>query len=416
MKQNGIATPHRPFYHRPMPHHACTRRRLLEGACALGSGVLLGGCSAGPLRAAPDPAFLKLPPAPQPGRVVLGMYSSPDMRGLCDSVLPAISDLRWLSRGESVFLKIACNSPNLHPSVTDPEAVAEVVRFLKARGAGRIYVGDQAGVEHVRLTREGRVSSTREMLARNGLRDALTRAGARVHCFDDEGWDGYFRAEPDFPSVWQRDLWLPKILQRVDHVVYVPRLGSHSLAGYTCGVKNAVGWLRDDSRLVLHQKGAAFYERIAEINHFEPLRSKLRLTITLCHAVLTNIGPDFGDVYPLPGCLALASTRLVDHDAVAAALLPWFDEQQSSLYDLYAPFPEHVNYWNRGLVEQTWGKDALQAYEPIAAYPIGGPIGRDACLSYLGRLQGYGPSRIEVQRAGDAWPAGLFERLQSLTS
>ena len=96
-----------------MSEPACTRRRLLEGACALGSGAILAatGCSTGPIRAAPDPAFLKVPPAAQPGKVVLGMLSSPEMRGLCDTIVPAVSDLRWLSRGDSVFVKIACNSP-----------------------------------------------------------------------------------------------------------------------------------------------------------------------------------------------------------------------------------------------------------------------------------------------------------------
>jgi len=70
-------------------------------------------------------------------------------------------------------------------------------------------------------------------------------------------------------------------------------------------VKNAVGWLRDDSRLLLHQKGARFYERLAEINHFRPLRDKLRFTLTLADRALLKIGPDFGGQYKFGGWLAL---------------------------------------------------------------------------------------------------------------
>jgi hypothetical protein len=389
---------------------ALSRRRMLELACSLGIGSVIG-CGSGPLRTSANAAFLQVPQAPSPGSVLLGMYSSRDMQGLCDRLVPEISDMRWLARGDSVFVKVACNSPNLHPSVTDPEAVTEMVRFLKARGAGRVYVGDQAGVEHVRLTAEGRERSTRELFAKNGLRDALVGAGAKVHCFDDQGWDGYFQAEPDFDSVWKRQLWLPNILKHVDHVVNLPRLSAHSLTGYTCGVKNAVGWLRDDSRLTLHQKGAAFYERIAEINHFRPLRDKLRMTVTLCRAALTNIGPDFGAIHRFEGCMGLGSTRLVDHDAVAAAILPWLDHNHLSMFDLYSPYPAHVNYWNRGLVQDTWGRQALGGYEEIASYGIGGSIEHDACLSHLGRLQGYRPAKIEVRRQGDAIAQGLITYL-----
>ena len=93
--------------------------------------------------------------------MVLGMYASRDMRDICERAIPAISDMGWLGRGDSVFVKVACNSPRRHPAVTDPNAVKALVGFLRDRGAGTVYVGDQAGVEHVRLRRNGsRKSST----------------------------------------------------------------------------------------------------------------------------------------------------------------------------------------------------------------------------------------------------------------
>lgn len=388
-----------------------SRRRFLQRGLELGAGAFLAGCS-GPVREDANPAFLKLPISAEPGRVTLGLYRSQTMDQVCARVIPQLTDLKWLKRGDSVFLKLASNSPNEHPAVTSPAAVAAVARFFIARGA-KVYAGDQAGVEHVRLTKTGRVSSTREVMQENGLARAIKESGAVLHCFDDHGWDGYFEAKSDFSDHYGGSLWLPKILQQVDHVVNLPRLGAHALAGYTCGVKIAVGWLRDDSRLVLHQKGKAFFELVAEIPHFEALRDKHRLTLTLGEQALLNIGPDVGSKYSFDGVLALGSTRLVDHDLVASALLGWCDEDDTSFWDLYAPYPEDADHWNRGLVEDTWGEEALEAYTPMLPFRPYRGLEYDTCLSHLSVLQGYRPQKIVVAREKRApLPAEMVAHLK----
>ena len=203
-------------------------------------------------------------------------------------------------------------------------------------------------------------------------------------------------AEPDFDSKWEGGIWLPKIIEKVDHIIYLPKLGAHGVAGYTCGIKNAVGWLRDDSRLQLHQKGQTFFEKIAEINYFPSIRNKLRFTLTLVHSVLLNIGPEIGGKYDFDGCIVLASRRLIDHDYLASILLPWFDKHDVSFFDLYSPYPDHVNFWNRKLVKDIWGKEALKHYQPITAYSLSKNMEYDICISHLGWLEGYRPERIVV--------------------
>lgn len=128
------------------------------------------------------------------------------------------------------------------------------------------------------------------------------------------------------------------------------------MAGYSCGIKNAVGWLRDDSRGELHQQGNVFFEKIAEINHFPSIRKKLRLIVTLVDSALLDIGPDEGGRYAFDQYAGLASTSLIGHDALASALLPWLDKQTLSLYDIYSPYPGHANYWNRSVIKDFWGK------------------------------------------------------------
>ena len=388
----------------------CTRRGFIRWGAAGAAGAALAGCG-GPLRTTPNERYLKLPAAAKGGAVALGMYGHRRWRRACEQAVSAVDDLSWLSRGDSVFVKVACNSDQVHPAVTSPAAIEALVGLLRDRGAGVVHVGDQAGVEHVRLTATGRVSATRKLMARNGQLAAIRRSGARLHCFDDHGWDGYFAPKLDFEDSWQGTLWLPKILRRVDHVVYLTRLGTHALAGYTCGIKNAVGWLRDDSRLVYHQRGGTFFEKAAEINHAPPLRDKLRLCLTLGDAALLDIGPDFGGEYDFHGCVALAARNLVDHDSVAAALLPWLDDDTWSFYDLHSPYPGHVNFWNRTLVKTTWGAGALDGYKPIVPYNLSQPLAHDASISHLAWLQRYRPKKIEVRRQGRAFPRGLTAHL-----
>ena len=385
-----------------------SRRRFLRRSLELGGAAALGGAfgCAGPVRTEADPALLALPASPA-GRAFLGRYPADAAGRALAEAVAAITDMAWLRPGDSVLVKVACNSDNDHPAVTWPGAVEALVPFLRDHGAGRVVVGDQAGVEHVRRTATGRVGSTRDLMAENGLLEATERAGAELVVFDDLPWDAAVRAEVDFESRWGDALWLPPVLAEVDHVVNLVRLGSHALAGYTCALKSVVGWMRDDSRLRLHQKAGAFFELIADANHARPLRDKLRLNLTLGPQALLNIGPDFGSVYDIDGVLALASTRLVDHDLVAVALLDWFERDDTSLFDLYAPYPEDADHWNRGLVEGTWGEAALAGYEQLVPHRFAPGLAYDRCLARMATLEGYRPERIEVVRGGDPLPAPL---------
>ncbi len=387
------------------------RRSFLKMTGAAGAASLLGGC-AGFTRETANPSFLKVPATPVDGKAALLVSRRRELKRAAREAAHRVTDFAWLRPGDRVFVKLACNSHHPHPAVTCPDAVPAVVDLLRAHGAGAVLVGDQSGVEHVRLTRAGRVSSTSDLMAKNGLLRAVRRSGATLHNFDDHGWDGYRRAELDFASAWGDTLWLPKVLEEVDHVVNLCRLSTHAVAGYTCAVKNAVGWLRDDSRRVLHQRGGTFFEKIAEINHAPPLRDRLRLNLTVVDSVMLNIGPDFGGEHDLPGCLALASERLLDHDAVASALLSYFDRRDLSFYDIYAPYPGGSNFFNKAFVGMTWGEAAADAYEPIPTYPVARSLAHDTCLSHLGTLQRYRPRRVAVDAGGDALRRGLVEHLR----
>src|SRR4029450_6183189 len=166
--------------------------------------------------------------------------------------------LPWLSRGDSVFIKVAANSGNPYPATTDPIAVRAMVELLRARGAGRVIVGDMSGVQVVRFWKDGLRGSSRTLMTENGVAPAADEAGAELHAFEEAGWDGFFDERPTVTGSWTGPVMLPAILREVDHVVLMPRCSRHVLAGSTLALKSAVGWWRHDARLEEHPRAAAF--------------------------------------------------------------------------------------------------------------------------------------------------------------
>jgi uncharacterized protein (DUF362 family) len=253
------------------------------------------------------------------GAVLLGLYP-----GDGTSAFQAAArrlDFSWLRPGDSVLIKVAVNSQFPHPSTTCVNGVIGMVQELKRRGAGKVIVADQAGVEHVRSSAKGRVDSTNNMFKQNGLA-AVTAHGAETYFFDDQPFDsGYFRPTPPSDHHWPRGFYIPTVVNSVDHIVYMPRLGMHAIAGYTQAQKIAVGWLREDSRHDMHNDAQYFYEKYVEVNYTKEIASRIRMTVGVSEQVLLHGGPDQGTAYEMDPVLVLASTSLPNHDAVGASIL-----------------------------------------------------------------------------------------------
>jgi uncharacterized protein (DUF362 family) len=356
---------------------------------------------------------MDMPFSKRGGQVAVQWGTPWNFRDLCESTLPLITDLNWLSRGDSVFIKVACNSGHDHPAVTSPLAVEALVAFFRERGAGRIWVGDQSGAQDVRLTQSGRKGSTYALMKRNGLWDAIKNSGAHPWLFDDQGWESYTKGHSENPHTWGNGLFVADVINQVDHVVNLNRLSTHALAGYTAGLKTAVGWLRDDSRGILHRDGNTFFERIADISVLSPLREKLRFNLTLADKALLNLGPDRGSVVKLGAPLAIASDNLLDHDSFVATLLPWLNKNDASLFDLYRPYPRHSAFFNRQFVRMTWGEEAAAAYTPIIGSPDTRALAYDVMRARYALQMGHRPAHIEVIGDGRRWPAGLQAHLKA---
>jgi hypothetical protein len=192
----------------------------------------------------------------------------------------------------------------------------------------------------------------------------------------------------------------------------------HVLAGATLGLKAAVGWLRDDSRLELHRDAQSFFEKAVEINDAPTLRHKLRLVLTLATKVQTTFGPDQGyAAEPDPG-LVFASESLLAHDLVALGWLLWNrehctpPEQLVWHRDPYRTLPGSIN---RAFVGYIWGIKELLSAETYQSVPIHS-ASTDPQISHAAALWG-GLPRLELEEAGNPLPGGIKDYLlQKATS
>lgn len=323
------------------------------------------------------------------------------------STLSAVTDLHWLKAGDSVFLKVASNSYFAPPAVTSPAILEGVIQVLKEAGAGIIYVGDMSGAYYVRHLPTRTDGSTRGAMKINGLLAAAESAGAVVHCFEEVPFDSaYVPGIPPGEHHWGDDLHVAEILDRVDHIINLPRLGSHVLAGASLGLKSAVGWISDHSRMVLHRDAETFHQKIAEVNAIPQLAEKMRLTMTLVDYAMTTFGPDHGYTLALDEPLVLASEDVVSHDQVALLVLLW--GRTFTPAGEANPYVEQADEFNRSFVQQVW-REAAQTL------PVFEALDRADVLTHINYaydlLHGGRPDRIEVLASGLPLDEGLVTLL-----
>jgi len=355
--------------------------------------------------------------------VVVGLYPS-SMHADPEAAMRAAlgrADFSWLGRDESVLIKIASNSGNSHPATTSPAAVRAMVAELKARGAGRIVVGEQSGVEFVRAVEDGRrFSSTRALLQSNGLVDAIESSGAEPHFFEDQGWDGYFAATLPAGSSWEEPVMIPSIVREVDHIVYLPRLSSHALAGYTMAHKISVGWMRDDTRNALHTHYDSFYEKFTELSYATEIKSRLRLVATLAEKMLLHYGPDTGTIYDLDPRVVLVSQSLASHDAAALSLFVHASRAVTQSPPGIAYTAATADTFNQFFVRQIvpvgtglpWGPLGQADYRPLVAHAFEDGVSQDRCLMRAWDLSGGRPASVRMLLDGASPSAEVTSALE----
>jgi uncharacterized protein (DUF362 family) len=330
----------------------------------------------------------------------------------------ATTDFTWLSKGDSVFIKPALNSGRPYPSTTSPAAIAAMVGLLKEKGAGRVVVGDMAGIEHLKLTPNGVSGSTQSLMERCGMARAAQEAGAELHFFEKPGWKAFYEDFPGAGSHWNNGLMMPAILKEMDHIVLMPRCGRHALAGSTLGLKAAVGYWRTDTRLEYHKAASTFHEKTAEANAVETLLNKQRLVVSAAYKILTTYGPDKGYVIQPQIGLVMASQSVVAHDMVSLAwlLLARRDTPQYEKTTLKDPNSSQliVGLANRYIVGMLGGVSHALGADTLVRFDLDG-ITDDKALNHAYVVFGGRPT-VDIVAANEMVPDDLKKRLSDMTN
>lgn len=238
---------------------------------------------------------------------------------LYKAMVEAATDFSWLSSGDRVLLKLALNSANEFPATTDPWSLACMIDLLKEKGAGEIVVGDHSGIYQS--------NSTRVCLRRTGLMDVIDTKGASAVCFEEAAAGGHKSVSA---ANWSGRINITNVVNQVDHIIYLPRIATHMMAGKTFSLKIAVGFLDESSRRQMHSNN--ILNLFASINDVADIKNKFRLTVTSARKLMTTGGPDRGTIVEPDYGLIFASEDILAADLFAGAFL---EVNRGSSNDIY---------------------------------------------------------------------------------
>jgi len=234
----------------------------------------------------------------------------------------AATDFSWLSSSDTVLLKLALNSGNPDPFTTDPIHLSFIIDLLKSiKPACRIIIGDESSIAYTGGT------TSRQLFEQSGLSEAIQGRDVELLFFDEGEYKETYPGAAENPahgSHWTSPLKITRAVEEVDHIIYLPRVANHMMAGETFGFKLAVGFLAPDSRSVgLHSlfTNIDLHAKYQEINHIPEIEDKFRLAISSGTKVVTTQGPDFGTIVEPEVGLIFASDDILANDLLAGAWL-----------------------------------------------------------------------------------------------
>jgi len=239
---------------------------------------------------------------PRTQRIAVSLVKDPDDSYTLKRALEMVGGLDFLKPGDSVFLKPAINSYNPFPATTSPLIISELIALLKDKGAGDIFVGDLSPF----------TQDTMYCMQQTGIYQATIDGGAQIVEFEDEDM---VHVKPELAIHWPDGFSIPTLFNKVDHIIALPRLSTHGLAGFSMGLKIFVGAIHFEKRIFMHMS-SDFLKCIAEI---ALCTDKIRLSILDARQGFSHGGPDTGTLIT-PGII-MASKSLVAADAVGLALL-----------------------------------------------------------------------------------------------
>ena len=203
-------------------------------------------------------------------------------------------------RGKRILVKpnVLNASPVDKAVTTHPEFVAAVLRFLKARGAAKILVGDSPAWQ---------AGSSASKTA--GIYQAVGRSGAEWIDFSP----GKPRSAPQAKLV--KSFAFASVLEDCDLIVNLPKLKTHRLMIYTGAIKNFFGLVPGLGKSGMHLR---FPDRLRFGTMLVDLASSLPPSFTFMDGIITMEGEGPGNGTPFKLGSILASSDAAALDWIAA--------------------------------------------------------------------------------------------------
>jgi uncharacterized protein (DUF362 family) len=261
---------------------------------------------------------------PEVNPFTVSIVKNHDYESAISLAIELAGGLDFIESGNSVLLKIALNSDNAFPATTSPFLIKQLVKMLKAKGAGAVYVGDKSPFWQ----------DTEACMKKTGIYDAAIEEGAEIVIFQD---DDMVAVKPPDALYWPAGFSIPGLFTRVDHIITLPTLRTHALAGFTMGMKIFVGALPQEQRFAMH-RSPAFLSAIAEICLGT---DKIRFSVLDARQGFNREGPDSGNL--ITPDIVIAGADLVAVDAVGLALLKTTDTE---------PILKATGVWNHPTINR----------------------------------------------------------------
>ncbi|MBI4834991.1 MAG: DUF362 domain-containing protein [Planctomycetes bacterium] len=200
-----------------------------------------------------------------------------------------IGDLaRIIKPNDTVLLKPNYVFDAPYPATTSPDFLRAVVEIVKEYHPSRILIGESSAYWQ----------NTRRNMERHGAFDVARETGAEIYIFDDYDWVRI--AIPN--GKYQKSTKIPRILDEVNCLIFLPCLKTHRLARYTCSLKLAFGCTKKS-------------ERVAHFINLEPKVAEVASVIwpDLCivdaRKIFITHGPGEGDAAE-PGLFLASGDRI----------------------------------------------------------------------------------------------------------
>ncbi len=174
--------------------------------------------------------------------------------GLENAILEAVNEIggfkNFIKRGDTVLLKPNFNTADPFPASTDINFLKNAIKLVYDYGAKLVIVGESSSI-----------ITTKKVMEKLGIfKLEKIMPPTKVIHFEKEKWV----KKRVLSGKYLKSVFIPQILDRVDKLILLPCLKTHTEAQFTGSLKLSIGFVKPIQRVFFHL--SHLQEKIAELN------------------------------------------------------------------------------------------------------------------------------------------------------